>query len=506
MSSDYGLTAAGWRSKPLDTIASEIDAGLKKILGDSAGTEPDGSIPLRGMGGQLKTLLVDGFGGQWDLLQAVVSALSPSQSTGAAQDELCSITGTVREAAAFSVAIGTCTGTPLTVLPVGRVVTVPDTRARFDSQDALNPVDPNFPASTIAALTPWATGHGYAIGDRVTANGNAYACTVAGVSAAAGAGPAGTVLGVDIIDNTCTWRFLGAGTGAVDVQFIAEVAGAIGAKANALTQIATPIDGWSAVTNLVDAGLGQLQETDSALRIRRDQELAGAGTSTRDAIRARVLAVNQGSTDAAHQPPTAVNVLFNDSDVVDADGLPPHSVEVIVTGGTDADIALAIWNAVAAGTATYSGTGHSTVVTDAQGNAQTVYWTRPTPVPIYIVATVYYDASKWPLAGAAALVEQAALSALLTFGEQNYEAGESVRALPLGAAILDGPSALDSAGAAVIPAPAGSVPAPGLLDVSPLNIGNAPAPGTSAPVAIGVREIAQFNSANVTLTAIAEAP
>jgi hypothetical protein len=505
LSGQWGLTSVGWLSKPLDVISDEIDAGLRKILGDSAGTEPDGSIPLRSMAGQLKVLLVDGFGGQWDKLQAVVSALDPSQAVDSAQDVLCSITATVREAAEFSVAIGTCTGAPLTALPVGRVATVGVGGARFDSQQAIDAADPNFPSSTIAALPAWAVATNYKLGDRVTANGNAYQCVVAGASAGAGTGPAGTVRGIPIVDGGATWNFLGVGIGAVDVKFIAEVAGTVRALANSLTEIATPINGWTGITNVIDAGLGQLQESNAALRLRRDAELAAPGNSTPDAIRARILAVNQGSLDANHQPPTSVKVLFNDKDVPDADGLPPHSVEVIVAGGTDEDIALAIWNCVAAGTATYSGTGHSTTVIDAQGNQQIVNWTRPVAVPIYVVATVYYDASKWPLVGAPALVEQAALSALLTFGD-SYPVGQSVRALPLGAAIVDGPSQVDSAGVAVVPAPAGSSAAPGLLDVSPLNIGTAPAPGTSAPVTIGVREFAQFNSANITLTAVAEAP
>ena len=147
MSLVYGVTSAGFVLKPLDTIDGEIDLGLQGILGASAATEDDGTIPLDTVAGQLKTFLVDGFAAQWDLQQAVYASFDPNSATGAAQDAVASISGAKRNLAAFSTVTAACTGTPLTAIPFGNVATVQDTGTRFDSTAS--------PSATIVALTAW---------------------------------------------------------------------------------------------------------------------------------------------------------------------------------------------------------------------------------------------------------------------------------------------------------------------------------------------------------------
>lgn len=486
----FGVKPEGFLGKPLATVEAEIDTDLKGILGASAGTEPDGTIPLRSKAGQIKVFLVDLFSEQWDLQQAVYASYRPASASGAALDEVCSITGTIRENAKFSSVVGTCTGTPLTFLPQGRVASVENTGSRFAT----------LTDATIAAVGAWVALTLYALGDRRSNGGNVYLCITAGTSAGSG-GPSGT--SSDITDGTVHWKWLGAGDGAVDVTFEAEVAGPIGANAGELNQIATPVSGWSNVVNLLDAEAGALQETDPALRARRDFEVTLSGNATADAILAAISAVNQSSQDPAHRPPSSVRVLYNDEDVPDANGVPAHSVEVIVEDGTAQDIANEIWKSVATGIRTY-GNQTSTVI-DKQGRPQTLKWTRPTPVDLYIVSTVYYDPSKWPSSGAGPLVEQGSISAILTFAD-GYPPGFSVRTAPLSAALFDGPSALNSDGTALFPAPVGASPMPGILDATPFYIGTSPSPVSSAPVTINVREIAKFDSTRITITATPEAP
>ena len=118
----YGVTPLGFVPKPLAVIAAEIDAGLKKILGDSAGTEADGSIPVTSMAGQLKTLLADTWADQWDKQQAIYASNDPNQAADASLDALSALTGTLRGSQRQSVATGVCVGSPLTVLEVGRQI------------------------------------------------------------------------------------------------------------------------------------------------------------------------------------------------------------------------------------------------------------------------------------------------------------------------------------------------------------------------------------------------
>ncbi len=192
----------------------------------------------------------------------------------------------------------------------------------------------------------------------------------------------------------------------------------------------------------------------------------------------------------------------NIGDLTNADGLPPHSVEVLVQNGTDADIALAVWKSVGAGTAMYG--NQTTVITDTQGNSQTVKWSRPTAVPIYVTATVYYDASQWP-ASSDATVAQAAVSALLTYASTS-SIGLDVRLSALMGAMMRGPAQTDSTGAAVVPAVAGSGPVTGILEVTPLYFGTSVSPAVSTTVAISLRQIATFDTTRCTITATSETP
>jgi uncharacterized phage protein gp47/JayE len=485
----YGVTDQGFNVKPLTTIESEIDGDLQAILGASAGTEPDGSIPLDSMAGQLKTLMVDGFAAQWDLQQAVYSSRDPNQAGGASQDAICALNGVIRDAASTSTVTATCVGKSLTVLIPGRVATVTDTGARFLTTSQ----------AIIAAATAWVGTTAYVPGDKRKNANNVYVCTVGGISAGAG-GP--TTQASAIVDGTVTWKFLGIGDGYVDVVFTADQPGPIGSLAGTLVTIGTPVSGWNAVINLLDAAVGALLESNTALRVRREQELAAAGNTIPDAIRANVLKVNQGSTDPLHAPPTACKVFFNALDVTNSDGLPPHSVEVLVQGGTDADIAQAIWDSIGAGTATH-GTQTSTV-TDSEGIPQIVQWTRPTAVPIWVVATLYYDAAQWP-ANSNTAVAQAGLSALLTYAESSPIALD-VRLSALMGAIMRGPSSTNADGTARVPADAGAAAVKGLLEVSPLYFDIAAAPAQNATIVISARQIATFDSGRVTLTAITETP
>ncbi len=499
----YGVTSQGWVAKPASVVTSEIDTALQGIVGKSAATEPDQTIPVKSYAGQIKVFLVDLLSAMWDLGQAIYAAANPNDATGTSLDVVCSITGTEREEQAFSTVSAACTGTPGTILQPKRVATVAVTGSRFDSKDGPGVGG----SSTIAAVPAWTSGTDYNLGDRVYnldgITDRVYQVKTAGHSAGSG-GPTGT--GNDITDNTVHWFYLGDGTGAVDVPFEAEQPGPIGASSGELNTIATPVSGWSNVYNPLDASVGNLTEIDSDLRAKRDAEVAADGNATADAIRAAVLLVNQGSQDPNHQPPVSCTVFHNETDATNGDGLPPHSVEVLVLGGTDQDIAEAIFRSVAAGTATYSSTGHNNTVLDSQGVAQTVYWTRPTAVPIYISPTVFYDPTKWPASGAAALVQQAVISAILTFANAKYGAGISVRSSYLIAPVIEGPSQLDSSGNFVAPAAAGSPPAPGIVEVNPMNIGTAPAPVTTTTITIAKRQIATFDSSRIVVTATPEAP
>lgn len=217
------------------------------------------------------------------------------------------------------------------------------------------------------------------------------------------------------------------GTGsAQDVAAEAELAGAVQANAGTITAIATPVTGWTAVTNTLDAVPGRAADSDPELRDRRDRELQGAATSPVGALAADVAKVANVTQVVAWE---------NASDVT-ADGIPPHAVEVMVLGGVDGAIAQAIWDGKAAGIATHGST--SATVVDAQGTSRTVRFTRPVDLAAWVKAEVTYDPALYGGTTGDSLVK----SAIYTLGTSQL-AGQVLRETAIVKAVLAVPGVLD---------------------------------------------------------------
>jgi hypothetical protein len=169
------------------------------------------------------------------------------------------------------------------------------------------------------------------------------------------------------------------------------------------------------------------------------------------------------------------HVYENTGDVVNGDGLPPKSIEAVVQGGTDSAIAAALWAAKPAGIETFGTT--SQVVTDIQGNNQTVNFSRPEQVELYIAAIVTPNTNpaEGPLYPADGNDQVAA--ALLAFGNEQ-EVGVDVFPVRFMAAILSvqGVNAVD------------------------LYIDSIPVPVNQAPITIGTRQLASFDSSRIEVT------
>lgn len=162
----------------------------------------------------------------------------------------------------------------------------------------------------------------------------------------------------------------------------------------------TQVFGWTGFTCTVNATLGRLDETDAQLRTRRTALLRALGSGTAAAVAARVAELDDV---------TACTVVENTSGLTDAQGRPGHSFECIVLGGTTQPIVDAIWLHKPSGIQTY-GTSNGTI-TDALGQSQTVYFSRPTQKNIY-VDIVGTKNSKYPVDG-----DTQIRSAILSYGQ-----------------------------------------------------------------------------------------
>ncbi len=264
----------------------------------------------------------------------------------------------------------------------------------------------------------------------------------------------------------------GGSTALIPVDLESLETGPVAALATELTVIVTPVTGWNSITNPTDAELGTNIATDVELRLLRETELAKGGTTPLDAIRAdlqRIKVANGFVSDV-----TDVTVFQNVGDIDDADGRPPHSVEAVILGGDDQDIADELLAAVGAGIQTF-GTTDSQTALDSQGVSHLMAWTRPAVILVFLEIDVDVDGQVFD----ATLGPPAIEAALIAFQEANLDSGDDVILTALHPSIF---------GIA------------GVEDVTAIRIGIAPSPTSTVNLVIAVRDLADFDTSRILVT------
>lgn len=130
--------------------------------------------------------------------------------------------------------------------------------------------------------------------------------------------------------------------GANTLLFQAENFGVISPAINTLTNIVTIQSGVLSANNPQPAlSVGAVEETDAEYRIRQIKSTKINSSGFIASITARLNAITNLTNSI---------VLENFTDTTDARGLVPHSIQVIVEGGSDIDVATAIYNTKPPGT------------------------------------------------------------------------------------------------------------------------------------------------------------
>ncbi|MCM0627425.1 baseplate J/gp47 family protein [Lysinibacillus sp. OL1_EC] len=151
--------------------------------------------------------------------------------------------------------------------------------------------------------------------------------------------------------------------------------GAIGnVEPHDISIIVNPQSGINSVTNPDAFFNGQDEETDEKLQDRYYESLGKLGSRRIESIEANVLDEVEGLRAAI--------AIENDTNEVDAEGRPPHSVETVVLGGLDEDVAMAIFRKKGGGIRAYGSTVYT--YTDNRGIVHEIGFTRATTVPIYV--------------------------------------------------------------------------------------------------------------------------
>lgn len=162
-------------------------------------------------------------------------------------------------------------------------------------------------------------------------------------------------------------------SGEVTVTATCTVLGAVAAPAGTQWSIAAPQIGWQSVRNAAAGTPGAPVERDPELRVRQSRSTMLPALTVLDGIEAAILAVSGVSR---------LKVYENDTSVTDANGIPGHTISVVVDGGD----ALAICQAIAArktpGAGTYGNA--SQVVVNAFGVPRQINYFRPHEPPISV--------------------------------------------------------------------------------------------------------------------------
>lgn len=379
-----GITSAGFEIKDFDTILTEIEEAQRAEFG--ADLDVSASSPL----GPINAIVAAKLSELWEVLQDTYASQYPNGAYGIPLDQLCQITGVVREDASNSRALCSVTGTPGVVITTNEQIKHNETGSLWYAESDI---------------------------------------TITSVSSATG-----YFASVDI--------------------------GAVTALAGSLDIIETPVAGWLAVTNTADATPGNEVETDASLRVRRKRQLARQGSSTVRAVLADV-----GALESIE----SVVVFENYTDIVDDDGLPAHSIEVVVEGGDATEIAQAIFDSKPAGVSAYGTTG--TNATDSESALKYVAFTRPTSVDIYVAISAVTGTG---FAGASYIQ-----GALTGYGA-DLAAGDDVILTR-----LYSPCYIE-----------------GVTDVTDIRISTAASPTATSNITMTRRQRASFDSADITVTLV----
>lgn len=165
--------------------------------------------------------------------------------------------------------------------------------------------------------------------------------------------------------------------GSITVTATCTSSGAVAAPIGSVNKITTPTRGWQSVTNATAAVQGNPVETDAALRVRQSLSVAVPSVTIFEGIIGSV---------ANLVGVTRIKGYENDTDTTDSNGIPGHTIAVIVEGGDALTIAQTIAEKKTPGTGTLGTITNQ--ITDSVGSAHLIRFNRPTESAISVNITL----------------------------------------------------------------------------------------------------------------------
>lgn len=414
-----GLTVNGFERKRLEDIKAELEAALRALFGEDI-DRPESVIAQ-----QVGTFVLP-MAELWEEAENVYHSFDPDVAEGVSLDNLAALNGITRADALPTTVDAIVIGDEATLIEAGAQARNESTGDVYNLLEDVtigldNQVRTRIRVLTVTDATDYT----------ITINGNPYTIT-SGTPASStgiltalrdainvGADPvtaevASNTLTILADDPTVVYVIaitanLTLNELASLARFEADVAGPLVLPTNSLTEIVTPVVGWTAVDNLVPGDTGIPIESDSDFRLRRRRSVARAAVATVDALFARL-----GDLTGV----TKVFVDQNNGSAPDVNGTEPQHIWAVVKGGDPAEIGSVIFQTIAGGIGTRG--AQTETITSQSGQQYLINFDRPTPVDIFITVTLVKDAN-YPNDG-----DQQIKDALVAFG-QSLEIGEAVR-------------------------------------------------------------------------------
>lgn len=170
--------------------------------------------------------------------------------------------------------------------------------------------------------------------------------------------------------------------GSVIALFECETEGAVIASPNTLNKIITTVAGWDTVNNSQSATVGTLEESQQAFEKHRYDSVALNSRGTTSSVYARVLQLD--NVVGCYVVDNKTNVVKT----IDDYNLKPHSIYVAVLGGSNQDIAEAIYKSLSAG-CDYNGNTTIEVTDENTKSVEPVTFMRPIQQNVYIKVNLF---------------------------------------------------------------------------------------------------------------------
>lgn len=388
----FGLTPQGFALKRLEDIREEMRTTVRDQFGDVR-TDPESVF------GQIIDIFASREADWWEQLENVYNSNFPKTASGVSLDNAVSLTGTVRTPAQPANAVVQHEGTEGTTVPAGtqvsddaigeaytlqtdieitqsnlhKAVYTVDTDSEASYTITINGVANTFTLSGGESTTDIASGIVDEINTNLSANVTASNST-----------NTITVVNNDTDDVTDFFDATSESTGITITEiwtpglYESVNTGDINSAAGAIDTIDTPVVNLNQVENLSASFGGSATQTDDELRAKQQNELQGTAAATLQAIKARVANEVENVTQ--------VFVFENATETTDGEGRPPHSIEVVVDGGVEADIAQKIFDLKPAGIQTFGSIAQNVI--DPNGDTQSVNFNRPTEKTVYFIIDI----------------------------------------------------------------------------------------------------------------------